>query len=73
MHDETKPHKTCLFFSRSNPLKVTGEFEIESLGRVHEGELGGAKPVSFLLVILFGYKPTQTACTSPLSVKQPSS
>ena len=43
-----------VYFSFFNPLKVTGELEIESLGWVYWGELGGgachrAKPVSFVL------------------------
>ena len=47
-------HAKHVYFSFFNPLKVTGELEIESLGWVYWGELGGgachrAKPVSFVL------------------------
>ena len=32
-----------VYFSLFNPLKVTEELQIESLGWVHGGELGGGK------------------------------
>ena len=36
-------HRKHVYLSFFNPLKVTGELEIESLGRVHGGELGGGE------------------------------
>ena len=46
MKQDHSKHVYFLFF---NPLKVTGELEIESLGRVLKGQTcHGEKPVSFL-------------------------
>ena len=36
-------HTKNVYFSFFNPLKVTGELELESLGWVHGGELGGGE------------------------------
>ena len=36
-------HTKHVYFSFFNPLKVTGELEIESLGWVHGGDLGGGE------------------------------
>ena len=36
-------HTKHFYFSFFNPVKVTGELEIESLGWVYRGELGGGE------------------------------
>ena len=36
-------HRKHVYLSFFNPLKVTGKLEIESLGWVHGGELGGGE------------------------------
>ena len=36
-------HTKHVYFSFFNPLKVTGELEIENLGWVNGGELGGGE------------------------------
>ena len=36
-------HTKYVYFLFFNPLKVTGELKIESLGWVHGGKLGGGK------------------------------
>ena len=37
-------HTNHVYFSFFNPLKVTDELEIESLGWIHGGEIGGGEP-----------------------------
>ena len=57
-------HTKHAYFSFFDPLKVTGELEMESLGRVHGGELamGRNRYHSFLTVtdnLDFGQKSVQ--------------
>ena len=41
-------HRTHVYFSFFNPLKVTGELEIESLGCIHGANSVGAKPATIV-------------------------
>ena len=51
-------HTKHVYFSFFNPLKVTGKLEIDSLGWVHGGELGGANsPCKTCINLWEGKKP----------------
>ena len=68
-HDETKPHKTCIYLVL-NPLKVTGELEIESLAKLNSwgrtcqggGGTGIIRLVTAIRVLQNGRKLNGIAC-----------
>ena len=48
VHAMKQNHTKHFYFSFFNPLKVADELEIENLGWVHGGELGGGELTMFL-------------------------